>query len=104
MSRNKSTKPSIEIRCQGCGRTQRTRHVQVCDGYTCSLGSCRINPDFKIPEHQEGFVCELVLNAAGGFSGYRIRVASEDDLRSIARARAIRDAGTGMLSQAARVN
>ena len=100
----KTKRPLAEIRCQGCGRAQHVRRLQVCDGYTCSLGSCRLNPEFKIPEHQEGFICELVMNAAGGFSGYRIRVASEEDLQSVARARAIRDAGIRMLSQAARVN
>jgi hypothetical protein len=101
---HKTKKPLVEIRCQGCGRTQHVRRLEVCDGYTCSLGSCRLNPDFKIPEHQEGFICELVMCAAGGFSGYRIRVASDEDLQAVARARAIRDAGISLLSQAAPVN
>jgi hypothetical protein len=64
-----------------------------CDGYTCSLGSCKQNPDFKLPVVPEGWVCALELYAAGGFSGWTLRPARQDEQRSIERARAIRDAG-----------
>ena len=55
-------KPSeaiVEIACAGCGRTQRirARKVPPCDGYTCSLGSCKQNPNFKTRLRQRvGFV------------------------------------------------
>ena len=87
--------PLVEIVCAGCGRTQRVRASKViaCDGYTCSLGACKQNPDFKLPRPPEGFVCVLELHAAGGFSGWSIRPATDDDRRAVERARAIRDQG-----------
>ena len=86
--------PTVEIACAGCGRVQRVRKSKVvpCDAYTCALGSCNRNPGFKTPAPPEGYVCEHVLNAAGGFSGYRLRIATAEEERSVARARAIRDA------------
>jgi len=91
----------VEIRCDGCGRTQQVRRARIipCDGYTCSLGSCRLNPDFRTPTPPEGFVCALELNVAGGFSGYRVRLATLEDRQAIARARAIRDAGIVLWAQ-----
>ena len=93
MSRN-PTEPRIEIACAGCGRTQRVRlsTVIACDGYTsCSLGSCKQNPDFRVPTPPEGSVCVIEIHAAGAFSGWTIREASEAERQSVARARAIRD-------------
>jgi hypothetical protein len=97
-------KAQVEIGCQGCGRTQHVRRLEVCGGYTCSLGSCRLNRDFKIPEPQDGFIGELVVYAAGGFSRYRIRVASDEDLQAVARAGAIRDAGVRLRSRSTQAN
>jgi hypothetical protein len=51
-----------------------------------------------VPTPEEGFICELILNAAGGFSGYRIAATNKDN-DSIARARAIRDAGIRLFAQ-----
>lgn len=85
----------VEIACAGCGRTQRVRASKViaCDGYTCSLGRCKQNPDFKLPEVLDGWICIHEPYAAGGFSGWKIRPATQDEKRSIERAKAIRDAG-----------
>lgn len=101
MSRNPN-EPKIEIACAGCGRTQHVRPSKViaCDGYTCSLSSCKQNPDFRVPTPPEGFVCVIELYAAGGFSGWTIREASETQRQAVARARAIRDqALRGMIKQ-----
>lgn len=85
----------VEIACAGCGRTQRVRASKVipCDGYTCSLSGCKKNPDFKVPPAPEGYVCTHIMNVAGGFSGWVIGLATDEDKRSIERAKAIRDAG-----------
>jgi len=37
------------------------------------------------------------LNAAGGFIGFTTRMATEEELKSVERAKAIRDAASGML-------
>lgn len=92
--KNKS-EPIIEVVCDGCGRTQRVRVSKIvpCQGYTCSLSSCKQNQDFKLPEVPHGFVRSITMNAAGGFSGWAIRLATDEELESIERAKAIRDAG-----------
>ena len=58
----------VEVACAGCGRTQRVRASKVipCDGYTCSLGRCKQNPDFKPPEVLDGWICVHESHAAGG--------------------------------------
>lgn len=87
----------IEIVCAGCGRSQRVSEskVVVCDAYTCALGSCTQNPHFAPPQPPNGYVCEHILNAAGGFSGYRLRIATSEQMQAIDRAKAIRDAAFG---------
>ena len=101
-SKKKSREELITITCDGCLREQKIRKskLELCDGYTCALGRCNKNPGFKIPKQlPEGYVCQLILNAAGGFSGYRIQVASPEEVRSVARAIAIRDAGIAAIRQ-----
>lgn len=90
----------VTISCAGCGRTQILRKSKIipCDGYTCSLGSCKLNPDFKIPQIPDGYICEEIINAAGGFDGWKIHVANEEDLQSVERAKAIRDQGIKQLA------
>ena len=99
----KPAKDIIEVACGGCGRTQRvSRHKVIpCDGYTCSLSSCKQNADFKLPAIPDGWIRVLNFNAAGAFSGWITRVATQDELRSIERAKSIRDAG---IMQMLRVN
>jgi len=97
-----SQKPNediVEIACAGCGRTQRirARKVHPCDGYTCSLGSCKQNPNFKTPTAPPGWICLIEIGAAGGFSGWTLRPATEDEYLSIERAKSIRDAGMEIL-------
>jgi hypothetical protein len=84
----------IEVPCAGRGRTQRVRPSKIvpCDGSTCSLGRCKKNPDFEIPQAPEGYVCSVKMNAAGAFRGWEIRPATLGEKRSLERARAIRDA------------
>ena len=84
----------VEIACAGCGRTQRVRARKVvpCDGYTCSLGGCKKNPDFKLPIGPDGYVCVIKSHAAGAFSGWILRPATEEEKRSVQRAKQIRDA------------
>ena len=115
----------VEIACAGCGRTQRVRARKVvpCDGYTCSLAGCKKNPDFKLPDvsvkygiaraqlivteynpiisDPDGYVCEIIPHAAGAFSGWILRPATEEEKRSVQRAKQIRDAA---LVQRLRVN
>lgn len=93
--------PTVEIACAGCGRTQRVRRSKVvsCDAYICALGSCKQNPSFKTRAPPDGYVCEHVLNAAGGFSGYRLRIATPEQARAVARAKAIRDAAVGQTGE-----
>ena len=94
-----SDEPKIEIACAGCGRTQHIRPSKIitCDGYTCSQRSCTLNPDFHVPRPPEGWVCVIEMNAAGAFSGWTMREASEEERRSVARARAILAAGLASL-------
>jgi hypothetical protein len=90
----KNTEPLIEIPCAGCGRVQRLRQSSVavsCEFYTCSHGSCKVNPAFQLPTIPDGMIREEHMQAAAGFTGYRLRIATIDERESIARARAIRD-------------
>jgi len=90
----------VTISCAGCGRTQTLRKSKImpCDGYTCSLGSCKLNPNFKLPETPDGYICEEIMNAAGGFDGWKFRKPTADELQSVERAKAIRDAGVKQLA------
>jgi hypothetical protein len=92
--KQKINKVFVEVACAGCGRTQRVRAVKVvpCDGYTCSWGGCKKNPDSKLPIVLDGYSCIIESNAAGGLSGWILRPATEEQKRSIQRAKWIRDA------------
>jgi hypothetical protein len=85
----------IEVACASCGRIQRVRARKIihCDGYTCSYGRCKKNPDFKIPKARENDICVITPNAAGSFNGWTIRPATVEERRSIERAKAILDEG-----------
>ena len=100
-SKKKSREELITVSCDGCLREQKIRKskLELCDGYTCAFGRCNKNPGFKIPELPEGYVCQLILNVAGGFCGYKIKIASPEEAQSVARAIAIRDAGIAVLRQ-----
>jgi hypothetical protein len=87
--------PRVTVSCAGCGRTQTLRRSRLiqCDYYTCSLGCCKQNPDFKLPDRPNDlYITELVLQAAGGFSGARFRLMAPEDYASLQRARAIVEA------------
>ena len=75
----------------------RAGKVHPCDGYTCSLGSCKQNPNFKTPTPPPGWIRLLDMYAAGGFSGWTLRPATEDEYSSIERAKSIREAGMKIL-------
>lgn len=76
----------VTIRCVGCDNTQtlRPQRVEKCDGYYC--GRC----DFKPPTPPEGFVVHIVVQAAGGFWGYRMQTADLGTQAAIQRACIIR--------------
>lgn len=84
----------ITIECFGCKRTQTLRKSKLikCDYYTCSLGSCKLNPDLEIP-HKEGYMVVTEHNVAGGFCGINFRKQSQEDLESINRAKQIKNLG-----------
>lgn len=90
----------MTVSCAGCGRTQTMRKSRliICDGYTCSLGSCKLNPDFKLPKPAAAYICHIICNVAGSFSGWKICKATVGELRSMERARAIRDEGMKQLA------
>jgi hypothetical protein len=90
----------IIVSCAGCGRTQTLRKSKIipCDGYICSLRGCKLNPDFKLPERPTGYICHCIINAAGGFNGWKICKATKDEMQSIERAKAIRDEGMRQLA------
>ena len=87
----------IDIACVGCGRTQRVSEskVVVCDAYTCALVSCTQDTQFTPSKPPDGYVREHILYAAGGFSGYRLRVATAEQMQAIDRAKVIQDAAFG---------
>jgi hypothetical protein len=45
----------------------------------------------KPPRPPDGSICDIIMHAAGGFSGWTIRVATPDEAASLARARWLRD-------------
>lgn len=97
MVNRKNPVKHIEVACAGCGRTQRLRASKVipCGGYTCAYGSCKQNPAFHLPKVPEGCVCVLEMRAAGGFSGWTVRIANQEERRSIERAKTLRDMARG---------
>jgi hypothetical protein len=97
----RSSETIVEVACAGCGRIQRVRASKVipCDGYLCSYTGCAKNPAFRLPEVPDGWICTFELNAAGVFSGWRVRRATTAEQRSIDRARAIREEGLRLLKQ-----
>jgi len=90
----------ITIECSGCKRTQTLRKSKLikCDIYTCSLGECKINADFKIIP-KEGFIIVLECNVAGGFCGVNYKKPTNMDLESINRARNIEYLGKMQLKE-----
>jgi hypothetical protein len=76
----------VTIRCSGCDKTQtlRPRKVEKCDGYYC--GRC----DFKPPAPPEGYVVYTIVQAAGGFWGYRMQIADLETQVALRRARILR--------------
>jgi hypothetical protein len=92
----------VTVSCPGCGRTQTVRRSKLirCDYYTCGLGCCKQNPDFRLPARPNDlYVIEHVLCAAGGFSGVKFRLMSPEDYASVKRARAIMEAARRKLSE-----
>ena len=96
-----SSETIVEVACAGCGRSQRVRASKVipCDGYICSYTGCAKNPEFRLPDIPDGRLCAFELNAAGVFSGWRIRRVTPTEQRSINRAKAIQDEGFRLLKQ-----
>jgi len=94
--------PRITVSCAGCGRTQTVRRSKLitCDHYTCGLGCCKRNPDFKLPDRPNDlYVTEYVLYAAGGFAGVKVRLITPADDASVRRARAIMEAARKKFSE-----
>jgi len=82
----------ITIECLSCKRTQTLRKSKVikADYYTCSLGICKINPDFIFPKLRDGYVRVIEMNASGSFSGVTDRISTKEEKVSIDRAREIK--------------
>ena len=80
----------ITIECAGCKRTKTLRKSKLikCDIYTCSLGGCKINPNFKIPE-KDGCITVIKYEVAGGFCGINYRIPTNEDLKGVERAKNI---------------
>jgi hypothetical protein len=93
----KSNPNLVEVACAGCGRTVNIRasKIEPCDIYYCqgSWKGCKRNPEHRLPEVPDGYVGIRTMNACGSLDGYTVRLASLEELESIARAKAIRDAG-----------
>jgi hypothetical protein len=89
----------IEIACAGCGRTQRVRAAKVrkADYYTCDYGTCAKNPKGIESLRPEGFITELDMNAAGGFTGVTVRHASPSEWASDSRCRVRRGRDSGIV-------
>ncbi|MGN9777372.1 hypothetical protein ACTMS0_16640 [Micromonospora sp. H33] len=79
------TPRKIVVSCDRCFRTQTMRpgRVESCDGYFCVTGH---GPSGGPPP---GLVRELVINAAGGFWGWRDVLPSHEAMSGILRAREI---------------
>ncbi len=90
----------IKVACAGCGRTQSVRKSKVtpCEGYTCGLDCCKLNPDFKLPETPSGYIRQTIFGAAGSFFGWKFCVPTNEELQGMEGAKAIRDAGIRQLS------
>jgi hypothetical protein len=77
----------VQVACFGCGKTQRVRPSKItpCDAYLCNSSQCAS----LMPEPPEGFLRKFQYEAAGGFGGYIIRPATEEEQLSIRRAKDI---------------
>lgn len=99
----KSNPNLVEVACAGCGRTVYIGASKIvpCDIYYCqgSWQGCKRNPQHRLPDVPDGYIGIHTLNAAGSLDGYTIRLASVEELESIGRARAIRDAGFAAIAQ-----
>lgn len=75
----------IVVTCGGCSKTQAVRPstIEPCDGYYC-------RPEHEPKQRQPpGLLHEHVINAAGGFWGWRHVAATPQARDGIAAARAI---------------
>jgi hypothetical protein len=98
---SKAKEPPVRIECAGgCGKFQMVRRSRVDDRYTyIGCGKCEgwnklRDSLFPIPE---GMCLEHDFGVAGGFTGLRLRIATQDERASIGRARVLRDAAIAML-------
>ena len=93
----KARQPKTTVVCASCGRTNTLRASCVAqhDYYLCGL--CDKNNAYIHPPRFDGMIRIIDLNAAGGFIGFTTRMATEEELESVDRAKAIRDAASGIL-------
>ena len=84
----------IIIECISCKRTQIVMKNKLikCDYYTCSLGCCKMNPEFELPE-KHGCITVIEFNAAGSFSGIINRVSTKEEQESLNRAKKLKYLG-----------
>ncbi len=73
------------VRCHRCEKTQTLRpsKLQPCDGYACRWEHGPREPQAP------GLVREVVLNAAGGFYGWRDVIPTREVAQAVRRAREI---------------
>ena len=90
----------ITIECSGCKRTQTLRKIKVskCDFYLCSLGECKLNPDFEIPK-RDGYIISFEINAAGAFTGVKYEVPTQEHIEGVKRAKQILYTGMMQLKE-----
>lgn len=81
----------VVVKCDGCVKTQTLRpsKIEPCDGYCCTSEH---GPKTR---QRPGLMRQQIINAAGGFWGWRDVVPTQQDMDAVARARAI-----GALGQA----
>jgi hypothetical protein len=99
--KRKRQKP-IHVPCAGgCGRAAyiRPNKVEPCEGYLCNLGRCSFNADFKIPPPPPGHHLCTLMNAAGGFSGWRYELDTSEHEAAVERAKDILARGLEQLTK-----
>jgi hypothetical protein len=73
----RDARPLVETSCAGCGRTQKVGPEKItdCVAYTCTHGSCKRNPSFRLPVTPPGQTYEEAFTI-GGFTGHKLRAMS----------------------------
>jgi hypothetical protein len=100
-----SEKPS-KVQCAGgCGKFQMVRKSKIGKRWTyigCGICEGWERLEGQLRSTREGVVTEYGYQVAGGFRGLRVRIATQEERASIARAEAIAAAALARVAQALR--